>query len=85
MMIRSRILYKCISTVNAFRLFRCPRYNVVHTLPLQDGGTALMGASQNGHLDVVRVLVEAGADMTLKDEVWGRGRQDKLYKFLHMQ
>ena len=30
-----------------------------------DGSTALMMASQNGHLEVVRLLIKFGADMNL--------------------
>ena len=35
----------------------------------KDGQTALMGASDNGHLDVVRTLLEGGADVNAQTEV----------------
>ena len=35
----------------------------------QDGSTALIYAAQNGHSDVVSLLVEAHADINLPDEV----------------
>ena len=31
--------------------------------------TALMMAAQGGHLEVVKALIEAGADVNLRDEV----------------
>ena len=34
----------------------------------EDGITALMGASAGGHTEVVKVLLEAGADPNLKNE-----------------
>ena len=36
---------------------------------IQDGWTALMKASENGHTDVVKVLVEAKADLNITDKV----------------
>ena len=35
------------------------------TLCLQNGGSPVYGASQNGHTDVVDLLVQAGADIHL--------------------
>ena len=37
----------------------------------QDGYTALMRASSEGHLEVVQALLEAGADMEAKDDEVG--------------
>ncbi len=39
------------------------------SLLLQDGSTALIWASYNGHLDIVRTLVEAKADINAKCKV----------------
>ena len=36
---------------------------------LQSGKTALMMASKNGHDEVVRMLVSAGAQVNLQDKV----------------
>ena len=36
---------------------------------IQDGTTALIYAAENGHSDVVSLLVEAHADINLPDEV----------------
>jgi ankyrin repeat protein len=36
---------------------------------LQDGRTALLCAAAKSHLDCVRLLVEAGADKTIKNNV----------------
>ena len=51
-----------------------------HTDPpaLQDGYTALMWASRNGHAAVVDTLLAAGADPKAKDEVsgWALGAWD---------
>jgi ankyrin repeat protein len=35
---------------------------------LQGGGTALYVAALNGHMDVARLLIEAGADLNAKAE-----------------
>ena len=36
---------------------------------IQDGRTALMKASDNGHTEVVKVLVEAKAELNITDQV----------------
>ena len=40
----------------------------------QKGDTALAWASYNGHLEVVKVLLIAGADKEAKDKVGGNGK-----------
>lgn len=35
-----------------------------------EGATALHLAAQSGHLDVIRVLVEGGADLTARDALF---------------
>ena len=40
-------------------------------LSLQDRGTALMKASQAGHMECVQVLLDKGADVNMQDEVSG--------------
>ena len=40
---------------------------------LQEGDTALTWASYIGHLEVVKVLLTAGADKEAKDKVGGEG------------
>ncbi len=37
---------------------------------LQDGDTALITASAGGHLPVVQLLSDAGADASVKGRVW---------------
>ena len=34
-----------------------------------DGQTSLMYASREGHLEIARALIEAGADKTIRDKV----------------
>ena len=36
---------------------------------MQSGRTALLKAAQGGHLEIVKVLIEAGADVNLRDDV----------------
>ena len=38
-------------------------------LSLQDGGIALMKASQAGHIECVKVLLDKGAEVNLHDHV----------------
>ena len=40
-------------------------------LSLQDRGTALMKASQAGHMECVQVLLDKGADVNMQDWVSG--------------
>ena len=39
-----------------------PARALTHCLPVQDGATSLFIASQNGHLEVARLLLDRGAD-----------------------
>ena len=43
---------------------------VMMTFVLQDGWSPLYGASENGHLDVVKALLEAGANINQADTVF---------------
>ena len=38
-------------------------------LSLQDGGTALMKASEAGHIECVQVLLDKGADINMQNKV----------------
>ena len=40
-----------------------------HLYPVQDGWTALHAAAQEGHLRVIEMLLEANADVNIKDSV----------------
>ena len=40
-------------------------------LSLQDGGTALMKASEAGHMECVTVLLDKGADVNIQHKVSG--------------
>ena len=40
-----------------------------HVYPVQDGWTALHAAAQEGHLRVVEMLLDAKADVSIKDSV----------------
>ena len=61
-------------------LLQCLSSQCLHTAPallhpvldLQHGWTSLMYASDNGHADVVRLLLDAGASVDMADEV-GKG------------
>ena len=44
------------------------------SLSIQNGWTPLIAASFNGHVDVVRVLIEAHADVHSQDKVWYTGQ-----------
>ena len=44
--------------------------------PLQDGFTPLLYAVANGHLDIVRLLLDRGTDKEAKDYVRAVGRGD---------
>ena len=41
----------------------------MHIVVIQDGWTALMAAAQNGHREVVELLLQHGADANAKDKV----------------
>ena len=41
----------------------------MHIVVLQDGRTALMVAAQDGHREVVELLLQHGADVNAEDEV----------------
>ena len=41
----------------------------MHIVVIQDGITALMVAVQNGHREVVELLLKHGADVNAKDKV----------------
>ena len=41
----------------------------MHIVLIQDGWTALCAAAQDGHREVVQVLLQHGADVNAKDEV----------------
>ena len=41
----------------------------MHIVVIQDGWTALMRASAEGHTAVVELLLQHGADVNAKDEV----------------
>ena len=45
-----------------------------HCPYMQDEWTPLMTASFDGHVDVVRVLIEAHADIHSQDKVWCTGQ-----------
>ncbi len=61
-----------------FAGFNCRRWCgvLVSFCLAQHGSTALMYASQGGHLDCVRLLVDAGADKDAEDNV-----RDAIFKF----
>ena len=42
---------------------------IIPVLSRQDGQTALMLASDGGHIDVVQLLLSSGAQVDLQDEV----------------
>ena len=44
-------------------------FNDLHFTVLQDGLSPLVTASDGGHFDVVKTLIEAGADINLSDKV----------------
>ena len=48
-----------------------------------DERTALMLASDGGHLDVVRELLEAQADVNVQDEVCIVSTDSWVYKYVH--
>ena len=41
----------------------------MHIVVIQDGSTALYMAAQNGHREVVELLLQHGADVNAEDEV----------------
>ena len=46
---------------------------------MQGGWTALMNAADNGHVNVVQYLVEAGANLEAADEVSGHVVREYVY------
>ena len=44
-------------------------FNAVHPITIQDGLSPLYVASQEGHTDVVDILVKAGADVNQANTV----------------
>ena len=65
----------------------CSRLEVNHTsysLTVQDGGSPLYVASQEGHSDVVDILLKAGADVHLATtEVWYTVVLELVSSFVH--
>ena len=60
-------LVLCISLT--FDITECLLNNIVAYLRLQDGSSALIPASQNGHVDVVDTLLQRGASVDLQNTV----------------
>ena len=66
----------CYKTLPSFLLSPpCLPLCLLYTLPysflvyLQDGATALYAASLNGRIEVVRILIEGGADVNIRKRV----------------
>ena len=49
---------------------------------LQDGGTPLVAASQNGHLEIMKSLIEAGANVNHTTKV-GKIKHHSLLRILN--
>ena len=59
-------------------------HEIFHSVPLlstQNGGTALFYASWKGHLEVVRLLLQAGAVDTPENVCYKKIEKRKLNKF----
>ena len=59
---------KCTPFNYLFHVHHCDTSVLFHCVP-QDGGTALICASLNGHTDVVQLLLSTGAQVDLQSKV----------------
>ena len=57
----------CVSTVVS--CIFCTATRMIMCSSLQDGQSPLMFASQNGHIEIVRILLSASAKVDLQNEV----------------
>ena len=58
-------------------MFLILNIRILSIIVIQDGRTALMFASDNGHLPVVEYLVQQGADINVQDKV--RNSMSSMY------
>ena len=61
-------LVECVSDIDGTHMSTC---TYTYTVSLQDGWTALMVASQEGHVECVRMLLDRGAEVNMQNKVSG--------------
>ena len=77
-MVAAKIIHS-YSAIVAGLILHPPLSSPPREIPLfsQDGVTALIAANMNGHVKVVKVLLDKGADTTAKDKVGGLSGGDR--------
>ena len=59
----------CLYVCTSLYLYDLNHHHVCHVNENQGGWTALMNASEKGHKDIAKLLMDKGADLNIQDNV----------------